>query len=159
MQNSTSIFRGSDKDRTLSWIVLSVLKYRSIVLVRLGIAVGFSHGFCGVGAWWSKIRWSNAVEVWVFFLPGDAHVWTSSLLLLGELIVSYSQQPSRKHLEFIVDFWDTGRLDYLLIFIDLYLLIVIDFLQNPMDQTAFLAKWSLIHLPLWGASQNGLMMT
>jgi hypothetical protein len=47
MQKSTSIFRG---DRTFSRMVLSVLEYRSIVLDGLGIAVGFSHGFCVIGA-------------------------------------------------------------------------------------------------------------
>lgn len=164
MQKSTSIFRG---DRTFSRMVLSVLEYRSIVLDGLGIAVGFSHGFCVIGAWWSKIYWLNAVAVWVFFTQVTHMFGLLHCCCLASQ--SYTQPPEKGILSQRSQ--DTGRLDYL---------------QNPMDQMAIICHWiyaiecwyymplNICHYnvqwkafngqndgwyaiePLWGSSQEGL---
>jgi hypothetical protein len=144
-----------------------VLEYRSIVLDGLGIAVGFSHGFCVIGAWWSKIYWLNAVAVWVFFTQVTHMFGLLHCCCLASQ--SYTQPPEKGILSQRSQ--DTGRLDYL---------------QNPMDQMAIICHWiyaiecwyymplNICHYnvqwkafngqndgwyaiePLWGSSQEGL---
>ena len=127
MQKSTSIFRG---DRTFSRMVLSVLEYRSIVLDGLGIAVGFSHGFCVIGAWWSKIYWLNAVAVWVFFTQVTHMFGLLHCCCLASQ--SYTQPPEKGILSQRSQ--DTGRLDYL---------------QNPMDQMAIICHIIIYAIECW----------